>query len=199
MSQAVFPTLPGLKWGHSKTPMFETKIQTAVSGRESRARFQAYPRWKFALSYEFLRQRPGKLELDTLIGFFLARSGSFESFLYDCPSDRAAASQVFATTVAGVSKYRLVRTYAGHVAPIGAVNGSPSVYLNEILQSPSTYTIDDNGAIIFNSTPAPGGVLKWSGLFYHRVRFTKDEAEFAEFLRDLWELRKIEFVTSKEG
>lgn len=199
MSQAVFPALPGLKWGHSKTPIFSTKIQTAASGRESRARFQAYPRWRFSLSYEFLRQRPGREELDELIGFFLARSGSFESFLYDCPSDRAASGQVVATTLAGVEKYRLVRTYAGHVAPIGAVNGDPAIYLNDTLQSPSTYTIDENAALTFNDTPAPGGVLKWSGLFYHRVRFVKDEAEFSEFLRDLWELRKIEFITSKEG
>lgn len=199
MSQAVFPVLPGLKWGHSKTPVFETKIQGAVSGRESRAQFQAFPRWRFSLSYEFLRQRTGFPELETMIGFFLARGGSFQSFLYDCPSDRAASGQVFATTVAGVSKYRLVRTYAGNVGQIGACNGAPAIYLNDVLQSAESYTIDDNGNLIFDAEPAPGGVLKWSGLFYHRVRFTKDEAEFAEFLRDLWELRKIEFITSKEG
>jgi len=33
----IFPSLPGLAWSVTKTPIFQTRIQRAVSGRESRA------------------------------------------------------------------------------------------------------------------------------------------------------------------
>ena len=37
MGNAVFPTLPGLKWGVTKTPIWSTQVQKSISGRELRA------------------------------------------------------------------------------------------------------------------------------------------------------------------
>jgi len=45
----IFPALPGLSWGVTKTPTFQTRIQRAVSGRELRALDYPYPLWQFAL------------------------------------------------------------------------------------------------------------------------------------------------------
>jgi hypothetical protein len=39
----VFPALPGLAWGVTKAPTFQTRIQRAVSGRELRALDYPYP------------------------------------------------------------------------------------------------------------------------------------------------------------
>ena len=50
MSNAIFPTLPGLKWGTTRTPQWSTQVQQASSGREMRAAFWSYPRWKYSLS-----------------------------------------------------------------------------------------------------------------------------------------------------
>ena len=54
----IFPTLPGLAWSVTKTPTFQTRIQRAASGRESRALDYPYPLWQFALVYDFLRDDP---------------------------------------------------------------------------------------------------------------------------------------------
>ena len=77
-----FPALPGLTWSVTKTPIFQTRIQRAVSGRELRALDYPYPLWQFALVYDFLRddQAAGYDELRTLLGFSCfarERSGHF--------------------------------------------------------------------------------------------------------------------------
>ena len=53
------------------------------------------------------------------------------------------------------------------------------------------------GRITFVSAPAVGAALTWSGQFYKRVRFARDETEFEEFLQDLWSAKKVELITVK--
>ena len=72
MSDAVFPSLPGLKPERPRTPGFATKIQRSVSGSEARAALQAYPLRKFSLAFEVLRHGTEN-DLRILEGFFLAR------------------------------------------------------------------------------------------------------------------------------
>src|SRR5881392_838119 len=95
MSNAIFPTLPGLMWGVLKTPTWVTAIQTSVSGKEVRTAYRDRPIWKFALSYEFLRSVPAYGELQTLMAFFNSRKGSFDSFLFMDADDNTATAQSF--------------------------------------------------------------------------------------------------------
>ena len=55
-------------------------IRYLVEERELRAAFQAYPLWSFTLAYEVLRGDAVNNELKTLMGFFLAVRGSWDSF-----------------------------------------------------------------------------------------------------------------------
>jgi hypothetical protein len=54
MSNALFPTFPGLAWSVFKTPEWNTS-RSAVSGKEVRMANRARPVWLFSLSYEVLR------------------------------------------------------------------------------------------------------------------------------------------------
>lgn len=197
MSNAVFPSMPGIKWGSVKTPMWSTKVQKAASGRELRAAYFSYPLYKFSLSYEVLRS--GALaELQTLVGFFNARQGSFDSFCYQDPEDNTVTAQQFAVAVAGQTQYQLVRSYGGYVEPVLALNGAPAIYVGGVLQTPGThYTVSSLGLVTFIAQPAAGQALTWSGGFYYRVRFLQDSADFERFLYQLWSLKKIEFQTVK--
>ncbi len=89
MSNAVYPTLTGLTFNVKKSPQFHTETQRAVSGMEARAAFMAYPLWTFGLSYDMLRrgtfQGAAYTEFDNLVGFFAARRGSYDSFLFTDP------------------------------------------------------------------------------------------------------------------
>ena len=197
MSNAVFPSMPGLKWGVTKTPIWSTKVQRAASGRELRAAYFSYPLGKFSLSYEVLRS--GALaELQAMVGFFNARQGSFDSFLYTDPEDNAVTAQQFGIAVAGQTQYQLVRSYGGFTEPVLGLSGTPSIYVNGVLKTSGTdYTISSLGLVTFTAQPTAGQALTWTGSFCYRVRFLQDSAEFERFLYQLWSLKKIEFQTVK--
>ena len=202
MSQATFPSMPGLRWGSVKTPMWSTKIQRSANGRELRASYYSAPLYTIDLSFEVLRS--GALaELQTMVGFFNARRGSFESFRYLDPEDNAVINQPFAIAQDGQTQYQLVRTYGGYVEPVLAPellgSGAVSIFVGGALQTPGThYTLSVGGLVTFSAPPTPGQALTWSGQFYYRVRFGQDSANFERFLYQLWSLRKIELQTTRD-
>ena len=202
MSQAIFPAMPGLKWGTVKTPMWSTKIQRAASGRELRAAYYSAPLYKVSLSYEVLRS--GALaELETMVGFFNARQGSFDSFLYKDPEDNAVLNQQFGVIVAGQTQYQLVRSYGGYAEPVLAPQltgtGAVTIAVNGVTQTLGThYTLGVDGMVTFLVPLTAGHALTWSGSFYYRVRFLQDSADFENFLYKLWALKKIELQTTRD-
>lgn len=195
MSDAVLPTFPGLKWGTTKTPMWSTRVQKSASGRELRASFYSYPIYKFSLSYEVLRGN-GLAELQQLIGFFNARQGSYDTFLFQDPDDNSVTLQSIGLGDGTKTKFQLVRAMGGFVEPVFALNGTPSIYKNGTLMA-SGYTINSTGLVTFTTAPANGDTLTWSGSFYYRCRFAQDSTEFEQFLKQLWNAKKIEFFSVK--
>ena len=201
MSNAVFPVLPGLKWGVPLIPNFRTKIQEAVSGKELRGSFMAYPNWDIHLSYELLRN-DGAAELKTLGGFFLQRRGAWDDFLYDNPDDNSVTDYQFGTGDGATKDFQLTRAFGAggvtFVEPVQNVNGSPSIYKGGVLQSaPTHYSLGATGIVSFVTAPANGVALTWTGAYYYRCRFKQDLAEFSKFMKDLWELKKLELRSVK--
>ena len=193
MGNAVFPSLAGLKWDVGMSPQFSTRVQRSVSGNELRANFMAYPLWMFKLAYEVLRDDVANNELKQIAGFFLLRRGMFDSFLYTHPSDSTAVLEPFGTGNGVLTQFQLTRSYGGFAEPVQNVVGVPVVKVAGVTKIEGTdYTRSSAGLITF--TAAPTGALTWSGSFYYRVRFLHDAADFNEFLKDLWDLKKIEFV-----
>lgn len=194
MSNAIFPTLPGLAWGIFKTPTWKTAIQQSVSGKEVRTSYRSVPIWKFSLTYEFLRGGNGRTELQQLIAFFNLRKGSFDSFLLRDSSDNVATAQQFAVGDGVKKSFVLLHSIGGWVEPVGfatnvavSVNGTP-------VASPAQFSAADGINVVFVTAPAAGAILTWSGDFYYRVRFTKDEMEFEQFMKDLWQQKKCELT-----
>lgn len=197
MSQAIFPSLPGLKWGTTKTPEWKTIIQESVSGKELAASLMTYPRWLYTLSYEFLRSG-AELELQTLVGFFNARRGKFDDFLYLDPDDNSVTVQSFGAGDGVAVSFGLTRPYGGFVEPVQNLNGAPSIYINGVLKTVTTdYTISSIGVVTFAIAPASGAVLTWTGNYYWRVRFTQDTNEITNFMQGLYEAKKLSFRTVK--
>src|ERR1017187_5177878 len=110
MSNAVLPVLAGLGWPVVKTPMFSTKVQRAVSGKEYRTAYYQYPLYTFSILFDLLRDVAAYLEQQELLGFFLARQGSFDNFLYTDPNDCVVTAQVFETGDGVNALFPLVRT-----------------------------------------------------------------------------------------
>lgn len=202
----VFPVLPGLAWSVTKSPRFRTRTQESVSGRELRLSDQVVPRWTFSLTYDFLRDEhdvrggqglgTGYDELRTLEGFFLQMQGSFTAFLFDDPSDDTVTGQVLATTDGVTSAFQLIRTFGGFNEPMLAPNNVSAVYLNGIVQSPSTYSVNPaNGIVTFTSAPTGGETLSADFTYYFRVRFVDDSMDFENFQYQLWQLKKLQLIS----
>lgn len=192
MSNAIFPVLPGITWDTVKTPIFNTVTKKAVSGRETRVAYMSYPMYQFKLVFEFLRdtmtvQNPSGVyaELKNLMGFFIARQGSFDSFLYSDPTDNIATAQHFGTGNGSVTGFQLWRTVGGQGGePVMNLNGTPTIYINGTPATPAS--ISSTGVVNFSSAPSSGADLSWSGNYYFRCRFDTDTTDFQQLMQDCW-------------
>ena len=209
MSNAVFPaaaaTIPGLSWSVTQEPTFSTITQRAISGKELRAALMQYALWNISLTYDVLRDADygAFAELETLSGFFLSRQGSFDSFLWTNPNDKTSTGNAMGTGNGTNLTFQLARQRGGGGftvnEPVNNVNALTSITFNGVTQNSANYSTSANGLVTFtsNSTTAANSVLvAWTGTFYYRTRFTQDSAEFNNFMRGLWELRKLELVGS---
>ena len=91
MSNATLPALAGLRYPAKRRPIWSGKVQTAVSGKETRLSYWSYPRYQWTIGYEFLRTAAGANDLASLIGFYNARRGQFDDWLWTDPDDSSVA------------------------------------------------------------------------------------------------------------
>jgi uncharacterized protein (TIGR02217 family) len=197
LSDAIFPTLPGIAWDITKSPEFYTLTKTSPTGLDVSAVLSAYPRWHFSLVYEFLRD-DGTItgELQQLVGFFLQRYGNVDDFLYLDPTDNTVTNQVISFGDGVTKQFQLCRNFGGFVEPVyGAVEGTVTIAVNGV---PTTdFSVSTKALVTFNTAPAANAVITWSGKFYYRVKFNDPTTEFNNFLYKLWEAKKVEFTSVK--
>lgn len=198
MSSAVFPDLPGLKIDIGRSPVWKTQTRESVSGRELRLALMQSPRWRYRLGFEVLRAG-AEAELQQLVGLFNACRGSWDNFLFFDADDGVATAAQFGTGDGTTTQFWLARPFGGFVEPIAAVKGAATIYKDGTPQAQpaACSVVAATGLVSFVTAPAPGAVLTWSGEYYWRCRFVRDEAEFERFLDDLWRLNRIELLTVK--
>ena len=203
----IFPSLPGLAWSVTKTPTFQTRIQRAVSGRELRALDYPYPLWQFTLVFDLLRDNPtaGYDELRTLMGFFMLCQGSFGTFLFRDPSDYRVTSQQIGIGNASTTIFQLQRAMGstlpggGFLEPIVAPDVVSGLYLDGITQSPGSYSVDpETGLVTFSTAPGSGLIITADYSYYFRCRFIDDSYAFENFMFQLWQLKKLTFISVRQ-
>ena len=203
MSNAIFPVMLGLQYDIVKQPMFSTKIQRAVSGKEYRAAFFQYPLYTFTFAYDLLRDAATFQELQKVMGFFNARQGSFDNFLFLDPSDSIVTAQAFGTGDGVTANFPLIRTYGNGGFTANDLcqnvtsnqvydNGAPVTYG----AGAGNYTLSTAGVVQFGTAPTANHTLTWTGVFYYRCRFVSDTLDFNNLMSGLWDLKKLDFIGS---
>jgi uncharacterized protein (TIGR02217 family) len=211
MSDVLFPDLGGLTWDYKLTPVGgSTLIQTAVSGREVRAAFWTMPKFKIQLTYNYLHADPswkpdpsGNSELDQLMGFFLSRQGSFDSFLLDLgqltrkPQESFADGQNIGTGDGTSTKtYQLTVNRGGFNLPIqNPAGGRAAIQVAGVAKVQGTDYNITNGIIQPLTVFANGGVVLAQFNWYLRCRFEKDELDFNNFMYQLWDSKQVDLIT----
>ena len=210
MSTSILPSLPGLEWPVKRSPAFMTTAIQNYSGKEIRIARQSSPRRTWELSFAFLRQ--GQFdganynEAAELEGFFNARSGAFDSFLYIDPNDNAVSGQTIGVGDGATIQFQLIRAYGGADEPILAPNAVTSLTVGGVAKVNGTdYGVGawENGVTppgtinFFTGAPAIGAAIVVSFSFYFPVRFIEDTTTFSNFMQSLHENKKVSFVQIK--
>ena len=200
MSTDIFPTLPGLSWPIMRSPMTSTTITTAVSGREYRRPNWMYPRYRYQLVFDLLRQNASYNEMQTLFAFITKHLGQWDTWYFDDPDDDTATAQTFGVGTGNLKTFQLIRNFGGVIDPVYALNGNPSIYLNGVLKTVNVdYTLSSTGIVTWTVAPALGVPMTWTGMFYWVCRFNLDAHEFQKTMAGFWEAIQtpIEFITVK--
>lgn len=200
MSNAVLPLTDGYGITAIKTPQWTTRRARAVSGFERRVQQRIYPMYGVEMSIEVLRDATGLDEAKNLIGFFNARAGQFDSFLYTDPDDNSVTDQQFGTRDGTTTQFQLVRAFGGFIEPVHNVNVLTNIKSNGVaLASPADYSISATGLVTLTAAGTAGHVLTWSGSFYWRVIFDTDKLPVNKLLQGLWNLKKLPLYGSVQN
>lgn len=226
MSDLLYPELAGINISVSYDPQYSSKIMRSASGRELRGGYAEIPIYKFTLKYEFLRdyfvrcQPQAGSEFKKLLGFFMQHHGAFESFLFKNPDDYYARNVFIGTGDGVTTRFQLVRNFGGAIEPVwwvGACSLEPMMWsldLDELMWSrantdplwrnyagflPGEYTLLPRGIIEFNTAPALGEPIYWTGIYYFRCRFSADNQAAHKFMRKLWEAQSVQLIGSLGG
>jgi len=197
VSNAVYPVLPGRTHGANRRVIAPpVTVRTTPSQREYRSRDATLTRYRYSVPYEWLRTKASTPELQTLVSFYVAHGGAFESWLYTDPDDKSVTAQPFGTGNGTATAFKLLRSFGSNSEPIDAVNGTPLVYIDG---TPTTaFTIAaGSGVITFTTAPTAGALLTWTGSFYRRCRFLGDGLDTDKFMAGLFSAKRVEFISTK--
>lgn len=215
MAELIFPTLAGLKWDRTRTPEWSTKVQRTASGKEARVSFFSSPIWNYKLEFEFLRTDAAIDELKELVYLFNACQGSYGTFLFRDPYSNLTTDTEIGIADGSTSTFPLladnfgtVETITGGVDPINSLDSIASVTLiSDITSFTNTrFYIDGvenwyvdlgDSTVTFLGPIEPGAVISWTGNYFYRCRFKSDQMELNNFMLNLWEAKKVEFVSVK--
>jgi uncharacterized protein (TIGR02217 family) len=202
MSNLIYPTnLVGEAWPVVKRPTFSTSKATAASGKQIRIANYPFPIWQWELPYTWLSSSAAISDLQTLMGFYAARSGSFDSFLFNDVSDNFITAQPIGTGDGVRTAFQLQRTLGSSTQPIFDINGvtanyptgSPperKMFLNGT-QFFGSYNLGTTGLVTFASAPGAGVAITSEFGFFFRVHFLDDNLDFSEFANEYWETTKV--------
>jgi uncharacterized protein (TIGR02217 family) len=197
MSNAVYPALPGLTYGQVRSVLPPpVVVRTTPAQREYRARDAVLPRYAYTLPYNFLRSRSTAPELQTLVGFYAARGGPFDSFLFTDSVDNLATLAPFGVGDGTTTAFAALRPFGGFSEPVDAFNGTPVVRINGSTTTAFSVAAG-SGVITFNTAPGAGAVLTWSGSYYRRVRFDGDRLDTTKFMHELFEAKSVKLISVK--
>src|ERR1035437_3063725 len=111
MSTQVFPSLKGLTFNIQRDQQWNTQVQEAISGKETRIGYWSAARYSWTLTFEFLRSSTSFNEFQSLWGFMSARQGRFDSFLYTDTEDFTTVAQSLGTGDSTSRSFNLLRVF----------------------------------------------------------------------------------------
>ena len=195
MTVPLFPTLKN-KLPVDREVIGSFTMQTAIAGQRMAFPQWSYPRYRYTLSFEVLRNYGSYAEWQTLEGFYSQMITSPGIFQYNDVDDQSATNMQFGTGDGTTTVFQLTRSLGGIVCPVFCTTGTPEIYSNGTLVA-SGYSINSYGQVTFTTAPASGAVLTWTGTFNWYCRFENQSQKFSKFASGFRSLDQLVFSTEK--
>lgn len=160
---------------------------------------RANPLWRFQMTYDYINgQKPtGQSQLEQLLGFFQRHRGSFESFLFEDPNDKAVVDHTFAVGTGTAKDFQLVRVLGGFAEALTNINQISNIKVNGVLKTLTTdYTVSARGVASFVTAPANGATITWTGSYFYRARFDGDSMDFENVIGQIWAAKKVDLLAT---
>ena len=207
MSDLLFPTLRGLAYPIGKTPHWKTLQTQTISGVKKFIKLYTYPYYEFKLNFNYLNDINSQTDdIHTLAGFYNKVGGAGVDFLYADVlfEDNTVTLQPFGDTDGETTVWQLTHTYGGFTEPIFGIFQHPRIFsknkttdvITELTEG-TDYEINSMGTVTFNTAPADGSVLLWTGKWYYRCHFANDEAELEQIFYGGWSLEELTLESIK--
>lgn len=181
-------------WPIKKTPLFNTLTRTPATGRgELRIPLMEFPLWSYELDISYLTGdgqitapiSQGISLWQQLVSFLEYVQGAGADWLFLDPFHNTATNQEIAIGDGTTTQFSMIWSLVVDGAQELVQNfvSAPSIYVNGVLQSPTTYTIDTFGTLTFDTAPPNTYPITWSGQFFYRCHFLDD---FWQDLQEDW-------------
>jgi uncharacterized protein (TIGR02217 family) len=213
MSNALFPATRGLTWSVTRRPCFNTVQAKSASLKRAAAQLAQYPIWDVTLTYSYLKNNPQDIpdpsnnpftDLDTVLGFFLQRGGSFDDFLLNLSDltaderDSKASGEIIGIGDGVATQFQLVRNIGGFKDIVQNIAGVPEIQVNgNELVITTDFSVSATGMVTFVVAPAAAAVITANFLHLMRVHFVEDALDFENFMYQLYTLQQVELETVK--
>jgi uncharacterized protein (TIGR02217 family) len=203
MALVTFPTLAGVAFPVIKTPTWDTDVQLAISGKRTTLGRYIYPLYNWTLNYDsaqggFLRSSIAHADYQSLWAFFNSVGARRDMWLFNDPYDNTATAQQFGVGDGVTVAFQLTRTITG-----GSFSWADPIFFPTIANifdnggAPGAYSVSNTGLVTFTSAPTAAHILTWTGTYKWPCFFEQDTAIFEQFMFNLFEIKKISFVSAK--
>ena len=199
MSLLTFPALNGLAFPVRRTVQWVTTKQESLSGKKARFPQYTYPTYAYEMSFNFLRTAAAFQEWQTLQAFIDQVQGAGQLWQYPDPDDGSVTNQAFGTGDGVTTQFQLIRSFGPNPytfnEPVFLLNGTPVI---SVAGTPTLlFTLSPYAVVTFNSAPANGAALTWTGSYFWPCRFDDDDTPFEKFYSGFFRLKPLKFSTEK--
>lgn len=179
-----------------KRPRWKTRIAVHESGSETRNKRWKNPLWDFELVIDGATSASQRVNLiansqRTMQDFFQRCQGSGNAFLYEDLTDNWGIGQPLGESDGETTEFVFQRMAQSFAEPIGWLLNVTAVYIDGEKQIDGWNTESPN--ILRFSIPPDRGVVTADFNFAFLCRFSDDQMDQVQFMRDLWEMRAIKF------
>jgi hypothetical protein len=191
----ILPDFSGADIAFKRSPLYTSRVQNTVSGREVAISYESYPRYQWQLKFNVLRDYVTTPEAKQLEAIFHLLAGRGDYFLFSDPQRGSVVTPVNIGTGTGAAAQ--FRAGFLHTEPVSGLTFLEpvqniynfTVYVNGVAQTYVTaYTVSSTGLITFKAgyIPAAGAAVTWKGGFRYRCRLLADTFDLDRIVKDMW-------------